>query len=279
MVRTKELRSRAWKNVVQKAYWRSVIFCVLIGIIITGIMTVIQSISSPFKISSLAQLIFSMIFIYSLRFIVKIFIINNFYLSWIRYFLHGSKTDEFSFGVIGYGFTSGRYLGFVETLFVKDLYLIGWIFLICILMMFFTFVGFRSGIFLVIVYLISMSFLLYKYYDYSFVSYILSEDENSEYKEVIDTSKRMAKFHKKNIFLLDLFFWGLFFLLGILVRGIIMKLFVSDGNVFNMIWGYVILTITGLGMMPYYLGAKAQLYLEIKSFEDSDEDTKEDIVV
>ena len=107
-----------------------------------------------------------------------------------NYFLRGTERDV-HFNEIFFGFNSENYMNIVITMFIKGLYNFLWFLLLII-----------PGI--------------VKYYAYSMVPYILSDNPNIESDRAIDLSIKMTNGQKWDMFILDLSFFGWYILASII---------------------------------------------------------------
>ncbi len=113
---------------------------------------------------------------------VSIFVTNVLEVGARKFFL--DNTDEaVKIDALGYGFEGGHYLNVVKVKFMKDLYIFLWTLLFIV-----------PGII--------------KSYEYYYVSYLLAEDPNLDYKKALEMSKEMTDGHKWDIFVLELSFIG-----------------------------------------------------------------------
>lgn len=109
-----------------------------------------------------------------------------------KYFLNASE-GESTLNHITFGFTSGKWLNIVRTMFLRSVFTYLWAMLLLI-----------PGI--------------VKYYSYRMVPYILAENPDVDSFEAIAISKEMTRGHKMNMFVMDLSFIG-WFILGSLLFG------------------------------------------------------------
>lgn len=110
-----------------------------------------------------------------------------------RFFIQGLEGD-ISVRKIVSTFNSAEYLPIVITMLLRNLYTLLWTFLLIV-----------PGII--------------KYYEYSFVPYILAEKSDLSPNEVIKKSREITSGHKMDMFILDLSFLGWYFL-GALLFGV-----------------------------------------------------------
>lgn len=130
------------------------------------------------------------------------------------FFIQGARHDV-DLNYICYGFKKGLYINIIKTMFFRSLYTFFWTLLFII-----------PGI--------------VKYYAYSMVPYILSENPTMDSDQAIKLSMDMTRGHKFNMWVLDLSFIG-WYLLG------------------------AILFIVGMiFVMPYENATKAELYLILR---------------
>jgi len=109
-----------------------------------------------------------------------------------KYFLNATR-GESSINYLTYGFTSGRWLNIVRTMFLRSVFTILWTMLLIV-----------PGII--------------KYYSYRMVPYILAENPEIDSFEAIALSQEMTSGEKMNMFVMDLSFIG-WFILGSLLFG------------------------------------------------------------
>lgn len=265
-----DLLSKAWKNVVEKAYWKSFGFCVLMYLA-TIAVSVINNLVAGGSVTMMrtpGQMVFGMLMSYALVIVVKEFVLNNLLIGSNKYFLDGAKSDKFEFSAIVHGFSEGRYMKYVKTLFFRDLYLFLWFMSFYVLMIAFTFLGTKNPAMLILmipIYIGTYIFLIGIYYGYSFVPYILLENQEMTTKEVISLSKSMAKYRKFKMFLLDLAVWGVVFIVDVFIMFAVVKNAMMSFDIVLMFFGYFLMVALSALVVPYYLGVKAQLYLAIKS--------------
>lgn len=107
-----------------------------------------------------------------------------------KYFLKASH-GESTINHVTYGFTSGKWLNIVRTMFLRSVFTYLWALLLII-----------PGII--------------KYYSYRLVPYILAENPEIDSFEAIALSKEMTSGQKLNMFVMDLSFIGWFILGGLL---------------------------------------------------------------
>lgn len=110
-----------------------------------------------------------------------------------RFFIKGLKGDTSIRNLVS-TFNSEEYFPIVISMFLRNLYIFLWTFLLII-----------PGI--------------VKYYEYRFVPYILAEKNNLSPNEVIKKSREITSGHKMGMFILDLSFLGWYFL-GALLFGV-----------------------------------------------------------
>lgn len=197
-----------------------------------------------------------------MKLILNIIIVNNLCVSFRKYFLDGAKSDHFSFAAIKYAFVNGRYFKFMKTLFVKDIYLNLWGVLYVLPVLFFSLT--RSIVLIFVIMIVCIIGFLIKSYEYSFVEYILAEDDKINTKDAIDLSIMFAKPHIKNIFLLDLSYYFKVLVLQvpfIIWLAIVMRNSASTSMIVVLV---IVLMLIEVLIKPHYLGAKAQLYLAVK---------------
>ncbi len=123
------------------------------------------------------------------------FVSNMVRVGMCRYFME-SRQRQASAGAdrLFFAFRGGRYWNVVKTMFMRDLFVLLW-----------TFVFIIPG--------------LVKAYQYAMTPYILSENPDMNWREVLDLSRDMMKQQKWSVFVLDLSFMG-WEILGSLLCGI-----------------------------------------------------------
>lgn len=264
MLATKELNSKSWENVVKKAYLKSIAFCGLIMLISFVLALFLQFLISGEFFMNYDNISDSSTMIQRnfMKLILNIIIVNNLCVSFRKYFLDGAKSDHFSFAAIKYAFVNGRYFKFMKTLFVKDIYLNLWGVLYVLPVLFFSLT--RSIVLIFVIMIVCIIGFLIKSYEYSFVEYILAEDDKINTKDAIDLSIMFAKPHIKNIFLLDLSYYFKVLVLQvpfIIWLAIVMRNSASTSMIVVLV---IVLMLIEVLIKPHYLGAKAQLYLAVK---------------
>lgn len=264
MLATKELNSKSWENVVKKAYLKSIAFCGLIMLISFVLALFLQFLISGEFFMNYDNISDSSTMIQRnfMKLILNIIIVNNLCVSFRKYFLDGAKSDHFSFAAIKYAFVNGRYFKFMKTLFVKDIYLNLWGMLYVLPVLFFSLT--RSIVLIFVIMIVCIIGFLIKSYEYSFVEYILAEDDKINTKDAIDLSIMFAKPHIKNIFLLDLSYYFKVLVLQvpfIIWLAIVMRNSASTSMIVVLV---IVLMLIEVLIKPHYLGAKAQLYLAVK---------------
>ena len=264
MLATKELNSKSWENVVKKAYLKSIAFCGLIMLISFVLALFLQFLISGEFFMNYDNISDSSTMIQRnfMKLILNIIIVNNLCVSFRKYFLDGAKSDHFSFAAIKYAFVNGRYFKFMKTLFVKDIYLNLWGVLYVLPVLFFSLT--RSIVLIFVIMIVCIIGFLIKSYEYSFVEYILAEDDKINTKDAIDLSIMFAKPHIKNIFLLDLSYYFKVLVLQvpfIIWLAIVMRNSASMSMIVVLV---IVLMVIEVLIKPHYLGAKAQLYLAVK---------------
>lgn len=264
MLATKELNSKSWKNVVKKAYLKSIAFYLLTMLIVFILALFLQFLISGEFFMNYDNISDSSTMIQRnfMKLILNIIIVNNLCVSFRKYFLDGAKSDHFSFAAIKYAFVNGRYFKFMKTLFVKDIYLNLWGVLYVLPVLFFSLT--RSIVLIFVIMIVCIIGFLIKSYEYSFVEYILAEDDKINTKDAIDLSIMFAKPHIKNIFLLDLSYYFKVLVLQvpfIIWLAIVMRNSASTSMIVVLV---IVLMLIEVLIKPHYLGAKAQLYLAVK---------------
>lgn len=107
-----------------------------------------------------------------------------------KYFLQ-ARNGESTINHVTYGFTSGKWLNIIRTMFLRSVFTYLWALLLVI-----------PGII--------------KYYSYRLVPYILAENPDIDSFEAIALSKEMTRGQKMDMFVMDLSFIGWFILGGLL---------------------------------------------------------------
>ena len=267
MISIGEIRARAYQNVVKQAYWQALGFCILFSLIIGGIGNI-------FKITIRFDEIYSdnwsvILSVFSIANIVgvmaRLFLNNILMLGLNKYFLDGAKTETFDFGAIGYGFQKENYLSVVKGMFLKDLLLLAWGILLLIPVVLLFIFEVRNFLIINIYYIIVVICFYYKYYSYSLVPYLFSENTDLGARKAIYLSKKMAHGYIKKLFLLDIsfFIWPAIIMFASFAFSIL-----GLSSVI-MFLGIIILLIYVVGILPYYQSARAYLYLELKSLESN----------
>ena len=125
----------------------------------------------------------------------SVFVGNVIYVGSCRYFMESrAYGEDRGIGKLFYGFRRGSYLNTVFTMFMMNLYVFLWSLLL-----------FVPGVI--------------KSYEYRMVPYILAENPNMNYRDVLALSRKMTDGHKMELFILELSFFGWAFL-GTLLCGI-----------------------------------------------------------
>lgn len=131
-----------------------------------------------------------------------------------RYFIQSTQ-KEFNMNNLGYAFVKGRYMSIVQTMLLRGIYNFLWFLLLII-----------PGII--------------KYYAYSMVPYILSDNPNIGHKRAIEISNAMTDGQKFDMWVLDLSFIGWYLL------------------------GTLLFFIGVLFVRPYEYATKAELYMVLR---------------
>lgn len=201
---TRQLLKKNGKIAFQRNYWTCVLVCVLGGFLGGGLAT-----GYNFEISSeelqefantmtleklLGQITPALIFAVVLTTVIglmvgicittlvsNVVIVGNH-----RYFLE-NREHKTAFSQLFYGFQGGRYVTNVLIMFLRNLYVFGWSLL-------FVFPG------------------IIKSYSYMLVPYILAENSELDRKRIFELSSQMMRGHKMEAFVLELSFFGWFFL-------------------------------------------------------------------
>ncbi|MBD5521870.1 MAG: DUF975 family protein [Lachnospiraceae bacterium] len=175
------------------------------GVYDTETGSVVESVVSELEqtdavVIATAVIVFMIIVIIGLAVVLaaSIFIANPLIIG-ARRFMLKSVYGEGRIAEVGYAFDHS-YLNCVKTMFYREMYIFLWMLLFII-----------PGI--------------YKKYQYYMVEYILAENPEMPYKEVLELSKKMMDGHKWNTFVLDLSFI-LWHMLGMITCGITEILYV-----------------------------------------------------
>lgn len=131
-----------------------------------------------------------------------------------RYFILSAESN-YELNTLGYGFSKPKYFNIIKSMLLRDIFNFLW-------------------------YLVLIIPGVIKFYSYSMVPYILSDNPNIGPKRAIELSRQMTNGHKFNMFILDVSFIG-WYLLGLLLFFI--------GIFF---------------VLPYVNATKAELYLVLR---------------
>lgn len=145
---------------------------------------------------------------------IRIFAINVLEVGLVNYFVRAEKGDVDVSNIFSV-FKSNNYLNIVKTMVLRDVFLFLWTLLLII-----------PGI--------------VKSYEYCFIPYILAENPDLEYKEIFEKTKKMTKGEKLEIFILNLSFFGWYFL------------------------GSLLFIIGVIFVVPYHKATEAKLYFALK---------------
>lgn len=189
-----ELKLKA-KAVLKSCYWKAVLMSVVATIALGGMggggghsdesmQSVRESfLAVPGYIWGIVLGIVGSVFIVGL--LVKIFLLNPLYVGTQKFFLDSVSSEDgepAELNVLGYAFANA-YKSQVITMFLSQLFISLWTLLLII-----------PGII--------------KAYEYRMVPYILSEEPELDYREVLEKSRKMMYGEKMNAFVLDLSFIG-----------------------------------------------------------------------
>jgi uncharacterized membrane protein len=236
MIDRKDLKERAMR-ILKKNYWKVFLATLILifsgGVTLQGTYNFTFSENEPFIQGMLPDIkMYTMLSDFLIKFLptfLLLFTIGALFRVFVGYalevggkrvFLDGSKTEEINFKTFTFAFNE-HYKKVVKTLFIRDVRIVGWGLLL-----------FFPG--------------LYKWYQYRFVPYILSDNPNLTEKRALEISKIMTRKLKFEMFKLDISFF-VWILLG------------------NLFWGVGMIFV-----IPYIETTMAELYLYIKdkSFED-----------
>ena len=235
----KELKNRA-KNVLKRCYWKAFVITAILSFT-TGIMGKVRfsfsnvDISTTFesankfinKNGDVTSININAIMPYIIHAVIigvlsvfailalKIFISHPFEVGSAKFFTEAESGND-NLNSIIFSFQNGIYLKTVFTMFLRLLYVFLWSLLF-----------FIPGII--------------KYYAYSMVPYIISDNPDLRADEVLKISNILTRKNKWKIFVLDLSFIG-WFILGLFTFGI--------GIYF---------------VLPYYHATKAELYINLRN--------------
>ena len=135
----------------------------------------------------------------AIGFAFSAFLINPLHEGCIKFYV-ANHSEPAALSHLGFGF-SANYMNMVKTLFLRDIFLTLWSFLLII-----------PGI--------------VKAYEYRMIPYLLSENPDMDYKEAFAKSKEMMTGQKWNAFVLDLSFLG-WHILSIFTLGILSIFYVN----------------------------------------------------
>lgn len=227
MLKSKELRVKAWKSLKGK-YWKAFLVVLVLGVLVsigTGLvsyaqsMTDLVSMADPSQLDSTMQLGAVVITVAALvlcivGLLISIFVGNAATVGMSYYFIKNTDSKP-SFADAFHGFKV-KYRRNVGTLFVAAIKLVLWSILLVI-----------PGII--------------KSYEYAIIPYILADDAEISSKDAFKKARAMMKGNKWRLFKLNFSFIG-WYLLCILTLGI--------GTFF---------------LLPYINAATAEFYAELKS--------------
>lgn len=173
-----------------------------------------------FRTSVITTIVFITIFVILIASAVGIavstFVTNVLEIGARKFFLENTN-EPVKIDALGFGFKKEHYMNIVKVSFMKNLYIFLWSLLFII-----------PGII--------------KSFEYYYVSYLLSEDPNMDYKKALEISKQMTDGHKWDIFVLELSFIGWHILGGLTF------------NMVDIFW-----------TNPYQYATEAELYLYAKN--------------
>ncbi len=200
----KELKSRA-KRCLSRYYWVAFLGCFLAGLLgasdvvnfsapssYSGSRSVLNG-GTNSVVAGIILMVATVIFLISL--VLTIFVGNVVSVGLCRFFMESREImASAGVGKLFFAFSGGKYWNVVKTMFMRDLIVLFWTFLFII-----------PGI--------VEACLFYM------VPYILSENPDMEWQDVLDLSRQMMQDLKLEVFILDLSFLG-WYLLGTLLCGI-----------------------------------------------------------
>ena len=194
-------------------YWR----CVLVGVIATALTGAMAATSSyrNNKVEGMDELgrldsgtvaiiagvaAIAVLFAVAVVLAFEILLVNPLMVGCDNFFLQNSRDSEANLSALERGFKPS-YKSIVIAMFMKNLFIALWTLLLVV-----------PGI--------------VKGYQYRFVSYLLAENPEMDYREALETSKNLMNGHKWNAFVLDLSFIGWYLLAG-LTLGILSVFYVN----------------------------------------------------
>ena len=231
MLKSKELRAKAWNSLKGK-YWKAFLIILVLGALVsagTGLVAYAQSMmgivkaADPSQMDSTMELGALVIATAALGtslagLVVSIFVGNAATVGQSRYFIKNSESDpSFADAFSGFKVKYGRNIG---TLLAKDIKLALWSMLFAI-----------PGII--------------KSYEYAIIPYILADDAEISSKDAFKKAKKMMKGNKWRLFKLNFSFIG-WEILCVLTLGL--------GTFF---------------LLPYINAANAEFYIELKNKQNS----------
>lgn len=189
---TRDLLKRNAKQALQSNYWTALLVCVMVSLI-TGSSTGLSfkvsfNLNDRFFYGGFLSLPFILIFgLFSvvISFAIGAFIFNPLIVGKSRYFME-SRVGVPPFSSVFTTFGGPAYLNVVKVMFIKNLSIFLWSLL-------FVFPG------------------IYKAYQYRMVDYLLAENPYMPYQRALDLSSQMTQGEKFNIFILEVSFFGWFF--------------------------------------------------------------------
>lgn len=197
-----ELKLQA-KDFLKEYYWRSFLAVLIVTTISVFLEIAFNTENAEF------------LFVASMLSIgIRIFAINVLEVGLVNYFVRAEKGDVDVSNIFSV-FKSNNYLNIVKTMVLRDVFLFLWTLLLII-----------PGI--------------VKSYEYCFIPYILAENPDLEYKEIFEKTKKMTKGEKLEIFILNLSFFGWYFL------------------------GLLLFIIGVIFVVPYHRATEAKLYFALK---------------
>lgn len=204
-----EVKSKA-KEFLKDNYWNT-FFATLIFTIISGGINFKYNIDKQ-QFSSLSY--YKVVFFSSVAILVNIFIVNVLEVGLANFFIEGEKGNIKVSNIFSM-FKCENYTNIVKIMFLRNLYVFLWSLLFII-----------PGII--------------KSYEYNFIPYLLAENQNISSDEVFEQTKCMTDNQKMDIFILNLSFFGWYFLGALIIIGAIF-------------------------VVPYHQATNAQLYFKLKN--------------
>lgn len=230
-----ELKTRA-KKVLSARYWEF-LFIGFLQYVLIGIVSFNTGGGNLMNIQTVYALITVLGGRFVLRAVVNIFLYNPFRVCYCRFLIYNSDSLTVNYSVL-WDMLKENYIKIVKNAFMRDLFLFLWslpAFAGCVVLSFVLVLGINAygiqgdiAVFssYFIYYLAGMAItiggaflLVYKQYSYRMVDYILAEEPDLPWEEVINRSKDMMNGYKFFTFVLELSFIG-WYLLGALACGI-----------------------------------------------------------